>query len=811
MGLIERFKSFLGAPAEVTVQLQGNLTQVSRAEFGALNKMADAGVVRKSGGDATVGLGTYTQGVPAFWFARAVETGGGSETLTNPYEKSVWVQRAIKKVAGPVAGVDLRFVRPKGGNFAGTGKGLGTRGRSSLRRKGTPRTQKQEDFLELPAITDWLRRPMLGLSYSDFVEASIGWLKMQECFWLLSDEVIAPFPEVKTEYPPIIVARPDMMREVIERGELIGWVFRDPGGKQHKLLPAQVIQLRYWNPYNQWRGLGEYPSASVAAEGDYLAGKFSRNLMANNGDFGGVIIAKNGPPTDPQREQIIMDLKAKRQAQLRGEMRYTFLTGDIDVKDPKIVSVDQAFNAQRLENRHEIALAFGVPPSMFDVKAAYSIGSASDYYQLITDTCIPTGVKFCDALEILINKLTGETVECVLDWETHPVMQAVRREAFDSWDKLCSRGMPPRDAGEYLGLDLPDFEGDDVGFVPINLTPISEGVKPPSENEALSEDPKATNFTEGNQGNEDKTPAAVQQMIAVLKSHRGHGPLARSKAARKRLWEGHMRQRSGTVKLIANKFNKVLSEYRGAALRKLATAGAITKGVFKADTLWDESAEGVSAVKKGLIDFIFDAKTFGHRLAVVIEPVIETSLQEASDQLRRDELGLEDPWKFPPHAATKFISGRKQEIQGVGGTVRDQLNTQLKAAYEKGEGMDDISDRVRGVFTSLSKGEADRVARTETGLAFNFARHEAGAAAGVKYKSWLSSHGPNVRPEHEEAEERYSENPIPLEEPFQVAGEELMHPGDPSGSAGNVINCQCIEIMEKPPADGTQTEEDDGE
>jgi hypothetical protein len=30
-----------------------------------------------------------------------------------------------------------------------------------------------------------------------------------------------------------------------------------------------------------------------------------------------------------------------------------------------------------------------------------------------------------------------------------------------------------------------------------------------------------------------------------------------------------------------------------------------------------------------------------------------------------------------------------------------------------------------------------------------------------------------------------------LNEPFDVCGEPLMYPGDPSGSAGNVINCYC--------------------
>jgi hypothetical protein len=66
--------------------------------------------------------------------------------------------------------------------------------------------------------------------------------------------------------------------------------------------------------------------------------------------------------------------------------------------------------------------------------------------------------------------------------------------------------------------------------------------------------------------------------------------------------------------------------------------------------------------------------------------------------------------------------------------------------------------------------------------------------AGVEYKSWLSSHGPTVREAHAAAEEQYGDNPIPVDQPFIVDGEELMYPGDESGSASNVINCHCIQI-----------------
>jgi len=730
--------------------------------------------------------------------------GGGAppETLNAPYAASVWVQRAIKMVSGPIAGVDVLFSR-KGqkGPASAKAKAGGPTGRKG----GNAQVSKDlDEYLDLPEVLNWLRAPMAGLTYADFIEASVGWLKMQECFWLLDDSTLVPFPEARQSYPPVIVARPDRMRHVIENGRLAGWVFTPPGGKPVSLLPEQVIQLKYWNPYDDWRGLGEYAPAAVAAESDWLAGKFGRNLMANNGDLGGIIIAKGGVPTDPQREQIIMDLRAKRQAQLRGELRYTFMTGDIDVKDPKITSVDAAFIGQRLENRHEIALAFGVPPSMFDVKAAYSVGSASDYYRMLTDTCIPCGQKLCAALEQLIGRMTGQVVDVALDWDDHPVMQAVLRERFETVDKLWSKGMPMRDISEYLGLELPRFEGDDIGWLPLNVTPIEQASEPPPEPTTAPEFGElTTESTESTEkpGEGTKEPEAVKSLRKMLAGRVGKARPVRAGTSNHKLWEHHMRQRSGTVKAYENKVGRVVAEFRGKALRQLLAAHGLGQKVIS--NQYSVSGDQGAVVEKGLttkglLDIIFNAKDFGKQVVAATNPVTKAALQTAADQVR-GEIGLVDPWEFPPAKALEYIVSRQQAVQGCGDTARNQLNTALEEGFTKGEGLDDLMARVKGVFNSLAKHEARRIAMTETGCAFNFSRHESMTAAGIRYKSWLSSHGPTVRKAHAAAEVEYQANPIPIDEPFVVGGEELMHPGDEDGSPENVINCQCIELAVRGP------------
>ena len=83
-------------------------------------------------------------------------------------------------------------------------------------------------------------------------------------------------------------------------------------------------------------------------------------------------------------------------------------------------------------------------------------------------------------------------------------------------------------------------------------------------------------------------------------------------------------------------------------------------------------------------------------------------------------------------------------------------------------------------------------ARTETAKIENWGQIEGYKQAEfVEKKGWLSAFAPDTRDEHMAADAQYSANPIGLDEPFFVGGENLQYPGDPVGSAGNVCNCLC--------------------
>ena len=66
----------------------------------------------------------------------------------------------------------------------------------------------------------------------------------------------------------------------------MGWVYTDSGGRQIPLLPEQVIHAKRWNPTNEFRGLGEIEAARMAAETDFLAGRYQNDVGRFNQVWG---------------------------------------------------------------------------------------------------------------------------------------------------------------------------------------------------------------------------------------------------------------------------------------------------------------------------------------------------------------------------------------------------------------------------------------------------------------------------------------------------------------------------------------------
>jgi len=675
-------------------------------------------------------------------FARGLSEDGGTDRhpLKRPMQQSVWVMSSIQMVTEPILDVPLEF--------------------KMMKSDGT------ETVINDPALKSFWNKPAKNLNWEQFISALVGWHGLKgEWFVLLDDTWLDPKIKKKN---PVVVAKPASMQPIIARqdgigiakGELAGWRYTDAGGNYYDLIPAQVIHHKEWNPDDPHRGLSRMEAARMAAEGDYLQGRFASNLARNNGDQGLVVVSQGNNPNEAQQAQIIAMLREKQRAAQRGESKAVFFSSDIKIEDPKIQTPDADFVAQRMENRHEVAIAFGVPPSMFDVTASYSVGSASDRFRLIENTCMPLGKKIAATVAAISRMFKGldpddATLMASFNWDSHPVMLQVRMERLAAGDKLWVKGVPMKVCNDYLKLGLPEYQGWEKGYLPFNVVSTDEPLDAKTNTDLAEISPAKT------------LRRLFRQRQPVVEKG--------SNKQREAMWQSHMAHRQGSVKNYRTKINKVLFAARSEVLSNLAAHYVGGKSI--------ETKAGAAA------SFMFDLTTFKADFKAATDSAGRSAYDAAGQQVY-DELGKDDPWVSPPAKVKEFLAKRENRLSNVPEEVYHTISSEIQEGVEQGNSIKDLSSRVRTAFNEISNGRAKTIAITETGAAYGTARNDAMESAGVEYKEWLTSHNANVRPAHAEADGQIRA----IDEDFDVDGEQLAYPGDPDGSAENVINCHCVQI-----------------
>ena len=703
--------------------------------------------------------------------------------MTNPYAQSAWVYIAISRLAEKIASIPFRISRMDAGRvrkvraFARAG---------DARHRALARRALGEAVIEEGDVVELFEHPHPTMPRQLFWEMVITWHCLRgESFILPLDTADQPvdLSDRNPKVSRLIALPPELFWHVVSGYELHGW--RYTGSPlltpipSEFLLPGEVIHSRTPNPFLYWRGMSPLVVAMTAAGADFAASKYNQGYWLNNADTG-VIVTTEQQTTPEQRAAINAALRERKRKAGTAD-RPLFLWGGAKIEKPTLSGMEATFIENRRMNRQEIGAIFKVPESVMgfseDKSSALSGGGAAinaEQLQFIESTICPLCCQIESALHRVVESF-GEGLVGWFDIDSLPVMQDARRARLDSAVKAFGIGAAFNDVNRVYDLGFPDYEWGNKSFLPFSLQEAGTSPDLPSELPPAGADDteeKSNPFTR------------MARVLAGVSQSRATGEVAARAGKAEALWKKHISHRSSSVKVMTGKVTKVLMAYRASALEKLNTLDLKSFG----------------AQQRGLVDLIFNPQKFGADLFDELKHPIQSALQSAGNEMMR-ELGMDDPWKLTPTRIATFLGQRQQPVQECGETVRARLNDELLAGYDAGETMQELSDRVRGVFNDLGKVEATRIARTETNIAYNDQRHDTMEGAGVAWKSWLSSHGPHVRPAHAAAELTYSvDSPIPIDQPFRVGEELLMFPGDDSlgATAGNIINCQCIVLAVKP-------------
>jgi hypothetical protein len=145
-------------------------------------------------------------------------------------------------------------------------------------------------------------------------------------------------------------------------------------------------------------------------------------------------------------------------------------------------------------------------------------------------------------------------------------------------------------------------------------------------------------------------------------------------------------------------------------------------------------------------------------------------------------------------------------IEGIDQTTKKKINAIIVAGLEEGLSVDEIRNRIVGTnalppLNGTVVQRARRIARTEIVSASNAGSLEGALSTGLNFKKqWLATKDGRTRDADDEWNHEAMDGEVVDKGStftmYSQKGEinEMRYPGDPNGSAGNVINCRCTQI-----------------
>lgn len=246
---------------------------------------------------------------------------------------------------------------------------------------------------------------------------------------------------------------------------------------------------------------------------------------------------------------------------------------------------------------------------------------------------------------------------------------------------------------------------------------------------------------------------------------------------------------------------------RDAEQQKALEAGEITKEQY---TQWRLTQIGRGNRFRAMRDALAERYTRAHEVAVayanndmakIYALNRNYTIQSAKEQvdgaldgvnfIQYDEstvkrLLTEEPDLMPHYPQARAVRRGIDLAYG-----KQQITASVTSGILQGKSIGKISNDLQSRIKAMSRISAIRTARTAVTNAQNAGRQDAAeeleSMGCVIKKTWIATHDDRTRPEHLEADGQQ----VDLDEPFVVGGEELMYPGDSSGSGWNTYNCRC--------------------
>jgi len=671
------------------------------------------------------------------------------------------------------------------------------------------------------------------MSFARFVTQSIGHYALsRDVFWIFSDIE-------GTQQKEIMIVPGAQMKPVTDNrrvdGDLIGWEFIGRGGRRVWLDTKQVHQWKNFNPHDRFHGLGPATASDLSIGYSYAASMFNTSSLQNAAEPGAILTTQGS--LDPDQVNMLRDQFEARHKGPGQAKRTAILTGGMDIKTVALKMTDMQVAKISTMADHKICSTFGVPPGVVGIitEAQYSQGPAQRDF--IFNTIIPLARMFAGEITSgIIRRFSAvdsqsnavaiknartfrgdeqrlgrnrhyRAARCkaaanqtkVFAWfdaDQHPTVRDANREMAEKVLGYTKSGVPLNALIEAHDLPYNTVDWGNDWWIPMGQVPARYTL------DAGAEGLTGESLPEGVPAQSDEGKSDGELILSKYGIGRGeHADRAETadpqaekadEQQRLRLWRNWVVSWAG----IEREYKESMRQYF------LRQERILTARLKKALAEFKDKSQTKDNIDRIIARVTFDLTVENGKIRVInqtffdkaAELGIRQTLSEISD-LSGEELTNATEMAQRRPAVKASLLKSSQRITKVNAATQSKVAEHLRRGLDAGEGLNELTARIRQTLGS-NRARALSIARTQTAGAVGTGRHAGMHHAGVELKSWVTSGDDHVRPAHSEAGSRYAEG-IPLDVPFTVGGEMLMYPGDPAGSAGNIINCRCLHVARR--------------
>jgi uncharacterized protein with gpF-like domain len=141
-----------------------------------------------------------------------------------------------------------------------------------------------------------------------------------------------------------------------------------------------------------------------------------------------------------------------------------------------------------------------------------------------------------------------------------------------------------------------------------------------------------------------------------------------------------------------------------------------------------------------------------------------------------------------------ILAALKERARGISDTTRERIIDALRDSDNAQAAIGGLYDHWTGDDATDVEPRADSIGWDLVvgawGAGLLLAAGQAETDGHIVSRTWVTAGDAKVRPEHAEAEGQT----IGIDDAYDVGGESLAYPGDPTGSAAMIANCRCGEV-----------------